>query len=108
MGFFSNDQTSSVQSYLRDAAGNPTFGGQAAGGNFAAGNFNLDQQNLANALSLKTDTKGNFDWDIALTRYDYLQDIQRSPFAVTPTGLGFTDTGRIARFDAEQQARHVA
>lgn len=99
VGFFSNDQSSSVQSYLRDAAGNPTFGGQAAGGNFATGTFNLDQQNLANALSLKSDTKGNFDFDLVVTRYDYLKDIQRSPFAVTATGLGFINTGRITRFD---------
>ena len=99
VGFFANDQASNVQTYLRDAAGNATFGGQAAGGNFATNNFNLSQQNLANAVSLKTDSKGNFDFDLVVTRYDYLQDIQRTPFAVTAAGAGFINTGRIARLD---------
>ena len=61
VGFWSNTKRSNVQSYLTDAAGRPTFGGQAAGGNFATSRFELNEQHVANALSLKTDTKGNFD-----------------------------------------------
>lgn len=103
IGYWSNDQISTVQTYLTDAAGNPTFGGNANGvangAGFASNFYNLYQKNLANALSLKTDTRGTFDWDIAVLRYDYLQDIQRNPFTVAATGANFIDTGRITRFD---------
>jgi iron complex outermembrane receptor protein len=100
-GFYANDGNSSVQTYLKDAAGNPTFGGNATvgGSAFASGFYTIQQQNLAQALSLKTDTRGNFDWDVAVTRFDYLQDIQRNPFTVAATGVGFTSVGKIARLD---------
>ena len=48
---------------------------------------------------MKTDTRGSFDWDVAITRFDYLTDIQRNPFTVAATGTGFTNTGKIARLD---------
>jgi iron complex outermembrane receptor protein len=99
LGLWSNDQDSSAQTYLRDAAGNPTYGGPGVGSGFASGTYSLQQTNLAQALSLKTDTRGPFDWEAIVTRYDYLTDIQRSPFTVTATGTGFTSTGRIARLD---------
>ena len=98
-GLWSNDQTSRVESYLRDAAGNPTFGGQTAGSPFASSNYTLEQMDLANAFTLKSDTGGKFDGEIVVSRMDYLKDIQRSPFAVTATGMGFISTGRIARLD---------
>jgi iron complex outermembrane receptor protein len=102
LGFWANNQNSSVQSYLRDANGNPTYGGNAAGANgagFATNNYTLDQQNLANSLSLKTNTRGMFDWDFNVTHFHYLKDIQRNPFTVAATGLNFIDTGRITRLD---------
>jgi iron complex outermembrane receptor protein len=99
LSFFNNDQNSRVESYLRDAAGNPTFGGVSAGSSFASNNYSLLQQNLAQAMAVKTDTRGTWDWDITVTRFDYLSDRQRNPFTVTTTGLGFTDRGRLARMD---------
>ena len=99
IGFFDNEQESRVQSYLRDAAGNPTYGGVAAGSGFASAYYNLSQQQLANAFTLKTDTRGALDGELVITRYDYLKDIQRNPFTVTAAGLGFTDVGKITRLD---------
>jgi iron complex outermembrane receptor protein len=96
LGLWSNNQDSTVQTYLRDAAGNPTYGNTGA---FANNYYNLKQTDLADSLSLKTDTGGAFDWDVAVSRFDYLQDIQRNPFTVTTTGTGFTNTGKIARMD---------
>jgi iron complex outermembrane receptor protein len=55
VGLWSNDQRSRAETYLRDAAGNPTYGGAAG---FASNTYNLSQTNLANAVSLKTDTHG--------------------------------------------------
>lgn len=97
--YFNNEQNSRVETYLRDSAGNPTFGGTTAGSGFASSNYTLLQQHIAHALTLKTDTKGVWDWDVSVTRFDYLQDLQRSPFTVTTTGAGFTNTGRLARMD---------
>ena len=101
IGFFDNNQQSRVESYLRDANGNLTYGGNGAvgGSGFAAAYFNLLQQQLANAFTLKTDTRGPLDGELVVTRYDYLKDIQRNPFTVTATGLGFTDVGKITRLD---------
>lgn len=98
-GFWQNNQNSSVQSYLRDAAGNATYGGPTIGAGFASGTYNLTQQNLGQALSFKTDTRSAFDWDVVVTRFDYLTDIQRNPFTVAATGTGFTSVGKIARMD---------
>lgn len=98
-GFWQNNQNSNVQSYLRAATGNATYAGPAIGAGFASGTYTLTQQDLGQALSLKTDTRGAFDWDIAITRFDYLTDIQRNPFTVAATGTGFTNAGKIARLD---------
>src|SRR5207253_5559182 len=98
VGFFQNDQQSRVQTYLRDSNG-PTYGGPANGAGFATANFNLTQQQLANAFTLKTDTRGALDGELVVTRFDYLKDIQRNPFTVAGTGLAFTDVGRITRLD---------
>jgi len=96
IGFWSNDEHASVQSYLKDAAGNPTFGGVAA---FASDDYSWFEKHLSNSLSFKTDTHGNLDWDVAVSRYDYLQDIQRNPFTVAAAGEAFSTNGKIARLD---------
>jgi iron complex outermembrane receptor protein len=95
IGYWSNDGRASVDTYLRDAAGRPTFGNVSA---FANNFYSLSEKHLAQALSLKTDTRGAFDWDISVSRYDYLQDIQRNPFTVA-TGANFSTNGKIARLD---------
>jgi iron complex outermembrane recepter protein len=98
VGFFENKQESRVETYLRDSNG-PTYGGPANGANFATARFNLLQQQLANAVTLKTDTRGPLDGELVLTRFDYLKDIQRNPFTVASGGAAFTDIGKIARLD---------
>jgi iron complex outermembrane receptor protein len=95
VGFWNNSTFSTVQSYLTTANGTPTFGGVSG---FANNTFNLSEQHLMHALSLKTDTGGNWDWELIATRYDYLQSLQRSPAGVG-TGLNYTTNGLIARMD---------
>ena len=51
-----------------------------------------------NALSLKTDTRGNWDFEAIATWYNYMQDIQRNPAGVT-SGANYTTNGMIARLD---------
>lgn len=97
IGLWHNDTDSSVQTYLRDAAtGRPTFGGVSG---FANNRYTLEETHLANALSLKTDTGGAFDWDFSLSNYVFLQDIQRNPFGVIPGTAVFTTNGKITRLD---------
>lgn len=95
IGYWDNDTRSSVQSYLTDARGNPTFGGVSG---FANDNYTLEERHLMNALSLKTDTGGDWDWEAVVTRYDYLDDIQRNPAGVL-SGESFRTNGYIARMD---------
>ena len=76
--------------------GQPTFGGQGA---FASNKYTWDQTHLSNAVSLKSDTKGVFDFDLSASSYNYLQDILLNPFTVTPTGVGYSLNGKITRND---------
>jgi iron complex outermembrane receptor protein len=96
IGYWSNDTKSDVQSYLQNPAGNPTFGNVAA---FAGNYYTLNEKHLANAVSIKSDTKGTFDFDVGVSRYDYLEDIQRLPFSVVKDSAAFTPYGKIARMD---------
>lgn len=96
IGLWNNNQDSKVQSYLQSAAtGAPTYGGVSG---FASGRFTWDQTRLANAVSVKSDTKGTYDFDIAVSHVDFLNDIQRLPFGVG-AGATFTPYGKIARLD---------
>ena len=94
-GFWSNATNSAVQSYLTTAAGVPTFGNVST---FASNRYTLDEQHIANALSLKTDTHGDFDWEAVVSNYSFLNDVQRNPYS-TVSGYGFTPYGKVARLD---------
>jgi iron complex outermembrane recepter protein len=96
-GIWNNHQTSDPQTYLRSTAtGMPTFAGLSS---FATGKYIWDQTHMSNAVALKSDTKGVFDFDLSASSYNYLQDIQLNPFTVTPTGVGYSQNGKIARMD---------
>jgi iron complex outermembrane receptor protein len=96
IGYWSNDATSNVQSYLQTPAGSPTFGNIAA---FASNYYTLAEKHLANSVSIKSDTKGTYDFDLSVSRYDFLEDIQRLPFSVVKDSATFTPYGKIARLD---------
>jgi iron complex outermembrane recepter protein len=97
LGIWNNVQTSNPQTYLTSTAtGAPTFGGVSG---FASNKYTWDQTHLSNAVSLKSDTKGVYDFDLSASSYNYLQDIMLNPFTVTPTGVGFSQNGRITRND---------
>ena len=96
LGVWNNHQTSNPQTYLTSTAtGAPTFGGQAA---FANNKYIWDQTHLSNAVSLKSDTKGVFDFDLSASTYNYLQDILLNPFTVN-SGAGYSLNGKITRND---------
>ena len=97
LGIWNNVQTSNPQTYLTSTAtGTPTFGGVSG---FASNKYTWDQTHLSNAVSLKSDTKGVFDYDLSASSYSYLQDIMLNPFTVTPTGVGYSENGKVTRND---------
>jgi iron complex outermembrane receptor protein len=93
-GYWSNDGQSQAQTYLTGADGQPTFG-KAAG--FASNTYQLIEHHLMQALSLKSDTRGDWDGEVVVTHYAYLKDQQLSPAGVI-AGTGFTENGRLADF----------
>jgi len=96
-GIWNNVQTSNPQTYLTSTAtGAPTFAGISA---FASNKYIWDQTHMSNAVSLKSDTKGTWDFDLSASSYNYLQDIQYNPFTVASTGVGYSANGKITRND---------
>jgi iron complex outermembrane receptor protein len=96
LGYYYNNTDSDVQTYLRDSAGDRTFAGIRS---FATNNYNLEEDHLANSLSIRSNSEGFFDWDLSASSYYYLTDIQRSPYNVESNGTAFTPNGNIARLD---------
>jgi iron complex outermembrane recepter protein len=97
LGIWNNVQTSNPQTYLTSTAtGAPTFGGIAG---FASNKYIWDQTHLSNAVSLRSDTKGTYDFDLSASSYNYLQDIMINPFTVAASGVGFSQNGKITRND---------
>ena len=74
-GLWVNDATSAVDSYL-DRAGASSFGGQNG---FASGNYELDQRHMSHALSLRTDTRRAWDFEVVGATYRIMKDRQRFP-----------------------------
>ena len=100
LGIWNNHQISNPQTYLTSTAtGAPTFGGPSVGAGFASNRYIWDETHLSNAVSIKSDTKGVFDFDLVASSYNYLQDIQLNPFTVASTGVGYSTNGKITRMD---------
>ena len=96
-GIWNNIQTSNPQTYLTSTlTGQPTFGGQSG---FASNKYTWDQTHMSNAVSIKSDAKGVYDFDLSASSYNYLQDIMLNPFTVAPTGAGYSLNGKITRND---------
>ena len=96
-GVWNNVQTSNPQTYLRSTAtGLPTFAGIAS---FAGNKYTWDETHVSNAISLRSDTKGVYDFDLSLSSYNYLQDVMLNPYTVSSTGVGYSANGKITRND---------
>lgn len=109
-GLFRNDEHDTVASYLRDALGNTVYagalnlGGRAvtvAATVFANNVYHLEDDQLAQGLSLGSHTGGTFDFEVIGTRFDTLKYRQRTSNTALPAGFtggpGYTisldDTG---------------
>ena len=96
--FWRNVAHADVSTYLVDAQGKPTFG-RVAG--FASNRYQLLENHVMNGVSLKPDSRGEWDGEAVVTFYDFLQDRQLSPAGVS-TGTDFTTNGRLADYGGTQ------
>lgn len=79
-----NETDRSADTYLRDVAGQPVYGGQV---NIDGNAYTLPAlapsraraQHVAHGLTIKSNTRGTWDWEAAASLYDYSQDRVRSP-----------------------------
>lgn len=94
VGYWSNHGQSRTDTYLTDAAGNPTYG-KVAG--FASNTYQLSAHHLMQGLAVKSDTRGDYDASFVVTHYAFLKDNQWQPAGVT-TGTGVTANGRLASY----------
>ncbi|MBI3446882.1 MAG: TonB-dependent receptor [Magnetospirillum sp.] len=97
-GFWQNHGRSRVESYLKDASGNATYGTTTTGTSFANANYILEQMRSTHAVSLKSDTKGMWDVEATATHVQYDHDVQKQPRSTTG-GLNFTTDGKYAQMD---------
>jgi iron complex outermembrane receptor protein len=94
-GAWNNDGKSRVDTYL-DASGRPTFGGQSG---FATGFYDLAQRHFAHSLSLRSDTKRDWDFEVIGALYRFDKDQQRFPTTASATDTSFGNSGRVAVLD---------
>jgi iron complex outermembrane receptor protein len=100
-GWWKNDAEGRPQSYLRDGAGQPVYSGTVnIGGSaytLAPTDFNQSNESLQHymhGLTVKSNTRGVFDWEVAASLYDYDKDLLRAPTIVLPAAAS-GGAGRI-------------
>jgi iron complex outermembrane receptor protein len=86
-GAWRNESDGSSNTYLRDPAGQPVYSGPInmggvayAGTQALTGDFALTRESLLHTmhgLSIKSHTKGEWDWEAAASLYDYHRDDKR-------------------------------
>jgi iron complex outermembrane receptor protein len=111
LGWWNNQAQSRSESYLRDSAGNAFFAAAANSGRLLASTVSIDGkayalgandfgqsrerlEHLMQGLSVKSNTRGEFDFELAASRYDYRRDQARSPLVARP-GADLGGAGRI-------------
>lgn len=92
-GVWRNDGDAAVETYLRNAAGEPTFAGLAG---FASGYSELGQQHTAHSFTLKSDPTRAWDFGATASLYRMDRDWQRLPATAAANGTSFSRAGRVA------------
>lgn len=89
LGLWNLDSRVDVDSYIKDAAGQDVFNGRVnvAGARYDISGFTPSEAkatHIMQALDVKSNTKGFFDWQVTLSDYDYWQD--KNSASNPPTG----------------------
>lgn len=100
LGVWQNTSDKNIDSYLRDAAGNTIYGTGGAGqykyvridGKYytvaTPGVSHQDTENYLHGLSVKSNTGGKLDWEVAASVFDTTKDVTRTSknnFGITPS-----------------------
>ena len=83
LGLWNADGKTDVQSYIKDANGTPIYNGDVSfnGKKYtvtALSPAKSENLHIMQALELKSNTKGFFDWQLTLSDYDYQKDLNGS------------------------------
>ncbi|PPC81172.1 MAG: TonB-dependent receptor [Methylotenera sp.] len=94
-----------VESYIKDAAGNPVYNGRVSfnGKRYDVSGMNpgeAESLHIMQALDIKSNIKGFFDWQFTLSDYDYQKDKNSAANALSSGSVTLgnpyiTRTGRI-------------
>jgi iron complex outermembrane receptor protein len=95
LGVWSNNASSGVETYVNSSS-KPTFAGQAG---FATGFYDLDQRHISHSITVTSNTRGDWDWDVVAARYGMNKDQQRFPTTSASTDTTFGTAGRAAVLD---------
>jgi iron complex outermembrane receptor protein len=94
LGYWKNTTENRSQSYLRNAAGAPVYSGPISidgkGYTLAASDFGVGNDaltHLMHGLSVKSNTRGVWDWEVAASLYDYQKDQVRAATTAQPGAL---------------------
>lgn len=94
LGYWQNTAENRSQTNLRNAAGSPVYSGNVSingrGYALAAGDFGVGDESIAHVmhgLSVKSNTQGAFDWEVAASRYQYSKDQNRAATTAQPNSL---------------------
>jgi iron complex outermembrane receptor protein len=110
LGVFNSDRVSWPLNYI--SGGRNQFFGPASGPaalspvtlqGFGAANLRYQETILTNALAIRSNTGGLFDWEVSASHFTYPYSSQRSPWSAVPSTAinpfgGYTATGRDALF----------
>jgi iron complex outermembrane recepter protein len=80
LGLWDLDGETKVKSYLKDSAGNTVYNGRVSynGNRYDVSGMTpgeTESLHIMQALDLKSNTKGFFDWQLTLSDYDYQKDL---------------------------------
>jgi iron complex outermembrane receptor protein len=94
LGYWKNTSENRAQSYLRNAAGAPVYSGNVSidgrGYALAASDFGVSNEALTHVmhgLSVKSNTQGVWDWEVAGSLYGYQKDQIRATTTAQPGSL---------------------
>ncbi len=124
LGWWQNDAVRNAQSYLRDGAGRAVYRGDAENLiNIDGRRYELKPTDLApstaslahvmQGFSLKRHAKGEWDWDVAASHYDYARDKVTNAGNVTDMGnsawttLAFKSAAHIVDLGAQRDSAHL-
>jgi len=91
LGWWQNSSEGRPESYLSNAQGQPVYSGPV---NILGRSFTLaptafpltndEQTHSMHGLSVRSNTQGEWDWELAASLYDYSKDQQRAPTVALP------------------------